>query len=707
MENGLTGFRVDLRLLLELGERLISRDEVAIVELVKNAYDADAEEVNISMDQSRIEIDDDGYGMNNNELLEGWLTIGSSIKQDKRKTPKGRVVLGEKGLGRLAILRLGNKITLYTQKKSEICLKLSMDWGEIKNRIRNSKKYSPLEKIEIKIEDASALYNFSKGQGTKIIIENVNEPWSEEKVDKLKTFLSKLIDPRFDKAELYEQESTTKNIEIVKKKHEKLGFGINFNYEGQKITLEPPEITKKPHYRFQVNVADDGNYEIQINWNLDTGAGESIIKGTLTSWKLRDGKTVIWNTDPKEGCGGFSFKISAWDLDAQELKASKRDLRKWAGLSLVRDNFRVVQPDVDWLGLNMRRVQAPTMRLSSNQMIGAVYVSSDNPQLIDKTDREGLIENEGFALLKESVFFLLSKCERKRFELRHDKTLTKGKGNISQYFDNSSLKILAKNLPEPFRTEFDSVVKERENTKLILEEWALGRDRMATMGLLGAGFVHEGKSALALINDTYPLIRNSLDDIPMHLQDKIKTMVEGGRLLNQLFNEFSPFIRFQQKQIREVRLLKTIESLEFLFGKKLNESGIIIQKNVSDKIYVRANTTDIYIVLSNIVDNAIFWLDTVKKPEKIIEIRVHEDSEKVTIEIADNGPGIDEDAEIIFSTGFSTKPDGFGLGLSIVKDIVEFYGGSIIAGDDEKLGGAVFIIELPFKGAKNDRIEKN
>lgn len=126
----------------------------------------------------------------------------------------------------------------------------------------------------------------------------------------------------------------------------------------------------------------------------------------------------------------------------------------------------------------------------------------------------------------------------------------------------------------------------------------------------------------------------------------------------------------------------------------------MLKKIVSDKTYIRANTTDIYIVLSNIIDNAIYWLDSVKTPEKTIEIRVREDSEKVTIEIADNGPGIDEDTEIIFSTGFSTKSDGFGLGLSIVKDIVEFYGGSIVAGDDEKLGGAVFTLELPFKEIK-------
>jgi len=693
-----TGFRVDLRLLLELGERLISRDEVAIVELVKNAYDADADEVNVSVDQSRIEIDDDGYGMNESELVDGWLTIGSSVKKQNRRTSKGRIVLGEKGLGRLAILRLGKNISLYTQKNGHECLKLSLDWGKIKNQISDSKKYSPLEKMDIKIGSVNNCKFFPKGQGTKIIIENLNEQWSAEKVDKLKAFLSKLVDPIFEQSELLEHEININQLEIVKKKHEKLGFIINFIFGGQKITLEPPEITKKPHYKFNVDVTGDGKYDISINWNLDTGSGNTTFNGLLTSWKLRDGRKIVWNTDPEVGCGAFSFRISAWDLDAPELKISKRDLKKWAGLSLIRDNFRVVQPDVDWLGLNLRRVQTPTMRLSSNQIIGGVYISSDNPNLIDKTDREGLIDNEGFELLRQSVYFLLSKCEKKRFELRHENTLGKGKITISQYFDNSALKSFAENLPEESKKEFNLVIKEREDSKILMEEWALGRDRMATMGLLGAGFAHEGKSALALINDTYPLIRNSIDDIPSHLQEKIRKMVEGATLLNKLFNEFSPFIRFQQKQIREIRIIKTIESIEFLFGTKLRDSGIDFKKSVSDKTFIRANTTDVYIVLSNIVDNAIYWLNASKTVNKIIEIRVREDNEKVIIEIADSGPGFeDADSEIVFSTGYSTKPDGFGLGLSIVKDIVEYYGGSITASEDKILKGAIFTIELPFK----------
>jgi len=690
-----TGFRVDLRLLLELGERLISRDEVAIVELVKNAYDADADEVNISIDSSKIEIEDDGYGMAYNELVEGWLTIGSSIKTQNKKTPKNREVLGEKGLGRLAILRLGKKVTLLTQKKGEKCYKLSLDWGEVKNRVDFSKKYSPIETLKIDIEEIQGSIIFQKGQGTRVIIENLNSEWTELKIDKLKTFLSKLIDPRIEEIKPSENEKDT-SYNIVRKKQEQIGFLINFIVSGEKTTLEPPEITKKPHYKFIANIDSKGNYTISISWNLDKGMGNSEIKGTLTQWKLRNEKIIRWEKDPEYGCGPFSFNINVWDLDAEELKGSKGDLRKWSGLSLVRNNFRVVQPDIDWLGLNLRRVQNPTMRLSSNQIIGGVYITAENSQLIDKTDREGLIENEAFSILRESFFFLLSQCEKKRFNLRREKTLKKG--TILQYIDTSALKTISEKLPEDSKKEIDYFIDEMDEYKVFIEQWALGRDRMATMGLLGARLIHEGKGALALINDTYPIIRNSLNEVPPGIQDQIKRMVEGGELLKKLFNELNPFLRFRQKQIQEIKLMRIVDSIEFLFGPEFRRNRIDFRKLFSEKIFIRANTTDIYVLLSNIIDNAIYWLNDSKTVNKIIEIRVFEDNEKINICIADSGPGIDnEDIDTVFLTGYSTKPDGFGLGLSIVKDIVESYQGSITVEKDEKLGGAAFKLTIPYK----------
>ena len=128
MADRMRQFRVDLRLLRELGERLISRDEVAVVELVKNAYDADATSVDVVIREDGIEVNDNGDGMDEQEIEDGWLTIGTGTKIRRARTRRGRRVLGEKGLGRLALLRLGKKITITTQKRGEPCFRLVMDW---------------------------------------------------------------------------------------------------------------------------------------------------------------------------------------------------------------------------------------------------------------------------------------------------------------------------------------------------------------------------------------------------------------------------------------------------------------------------------------------------------------------------------------------------------------------------------------------------
>ena len=193
MENDLAGFRVDLRLLLELGERLISRDEIAVVELVKNAYDADANSVKIEIESANIEISDDGEGMDKSDILEGWLTIGSSFKKQHLSTKKGRRVLGEKGLGRLAILRLGKKITIFTQKKDQPCFRIIIDWADIRNKLVHSKNYTALADFDLKIVQVTDNI-FPENHGTKILIEKLNKPWDKKAIDHLTTFLSRLLE---------------------------------------------------------------------------------------------------------------------------------------------------------------------------------------------------------------------------------------------------------------------------------------------------------------------------------------------------------------------------------------------------------------------------------------------------------------------------------------------------------------------------------
>lgn len=674
MNNKTNNFRVDLRLLLELGERLISRDEVAVVELVKNAYDADARTVDVIIEREKIEVKDNGVGMDREEITEGWLTIGTAIKKQKTRTMLGRRVLGEKGLGRLALLRLGKEITVYTRKNGGSCYQIIMDWGKAREKLE-ANIYTPVEKMVIDFMEVEENI-FPEGHGTDVIIEDLNTSWGKNRIERLKAFLPRLVEPG-------EEEASE--------------FDIRFVTDGEVVKLEPPEITKKPHYYMDVTVDEEGRFSGVIQWHIEKGEGKEKVEGDIKSWKTRNDETKRWKEISEGGCGVFGFRVSVWDLDARELRGWKDTLRQWSGISLVRDGFRVVQPDVDWLGLDLRRVQNPTLRLSTNQAMGVVSISSDrNPSLIDKTDREGLLENESFSILKGTVYQLLDVLEKKRYKLRRGKVLSRGV--IFSYLDTRPLKYVASALPQEKKREIDEYATNLDKFRKMLEEWILGRDRMATMGMLGARLIHEARSALMKITDNYPLIEKYQDSFDPPLRERLTRMVTGGKMLARIFRELDPFLRFRGKRRQDIVLRGVIDSLEFLFGPELRNNNIRPGNEIPEKIVFSANPTDVYVMLANFLDNGIHWLKESKAGEKMIEFRAWEEKDSLIIEIADNGPGIDlENIDVIFDAGFTTKPEGTGLGLSIVRDIVEFYGGKVEAGKDESLKGALFRVILPMK----------
>jgi len=673
-------FRVDLRLLLELGERLISRDEIAVVELVKNAYDADAESVEVKLNKDRIEVSDNGEGMDRKAIEDGWLTIGTVKKRLTPKTKKGRRVLGEKGLGRLAVLRLGKRVTLLTQRRGSKCYRLIMDWGKTRKELEKP-KYRALGEMNIGLADVKEDI-FKEGHGTRIIIEELAESWDKNKTEKLQTFLSRLVEPS--------EESKTK-------------FEIKLFSDKSQITVEAQDITKKPHYSIEIELDDDGNYSGHLKWNMDRGQGkEKINSGKLAKLRGIDGSLKKWKSLSEGGCGGFRFRLNAWDLDATEFRGQKNILKLWTGISLHRDGFRVVQPDVDWLGLDLRRIQFPTRRLSTNQIIGNVFISSDhNPNLIDKTDREGIVESESLAIMKSAIYHFINLLELRRYELRRKKSLSRGV--IFSYLDTSPLQSVAKKLPSEQKKIVEDYATKIDSFKEMLEDWILGRDRMATMGMLGARLVHEARSALMKITDNYPLIEKYLDNIdkePKELKERIQRMVAGGKMLAKIFTDLDPFLKFKGKAKKDVILREVVESIDFLFTPEINKYGIKINNKIPERILFRANPTDIYVMLANFFDNAIYWVQETNKREKIIEFRAREDAANLIIEVADSGPGINpEIKDSIFEAGVTAKQDGTGLGLSIVRDIVEFYGGSITATEDKNLRGAFLTVIFPLKAS--------
>ena len=211
--SGSGALRPKARLLRTLGSDLISSDKVALIELVKNSYDADASVVLIRFHgpleegKGRIEVWDDGHGMDVATLQRSWLDIATDTKRRRPRSDGGRRVLGEKGIGRLAAARLGHEMMLVTRMTNADEVKLLIDWTDF------DREDAYLDQIEVAWEvgapdvfsdSGAAVETFSAaenetwhhGRGTVVHIDRLSRAWDRDDLLELRTALTRLIRPR-------------------------------------------------------------------------------------------------------------------------------------------------------------------------------------------------------------------------------------------------------------------------------------------------------------------------------------------------------------------------------------------------------------------------------------------------------------------------------------------------------------------------------
>lgn len=676
-------FKVDLNLLLELGEELISKDEIAVSELVKNSYDADATVVEVSIQNGSITIADNGNGMNMDTVQNSWLVIGTSFKRRNTKSPMGRRVLGEKGIGRLSAFRLGNSLLMKTRSEGNDLIELAMSIPERASINRSDSQTTSIDSFtsDLSTKPSEIIFPHSNSNGTILIISNLRGAWNQDKVTEVKKLLSRLVHP-FD-------------VSIS-------NFSISLFFEGVQQPLDPPEQLMNPHYSIDVRVSDEGLYSGEVKYRNERNEIDTqSISGTVTIRNSKEKRIEL----PSVGSGGpgaFNFKLNVWDRDAPDLRGWKSDLDYYSGISLIRNNFLVVQPMKDWLELNIRRVQNPTMRLSTNQIMGAIYINSDiNKNLLDKTDREGLIEGDALQFLKQAIYFLMDQLEKVRYKVRMGRRLSKG--NVLDLIDSKPLRVISNKLPRDSRELILGFADELDRARVEVEELILGRDRMATIGLLASDLIHAGRNALVSITDSYPYIEEHLSDIPESIKGMILNMISSGKILEKLFRDLNPYLKFRTRTETNINMNEMLNMLAGLYQNDFRKSKIELQQDIDENLNLVANQTDILILLTNFIVNSIYWAPkgNLYKSEPKIRITARREEEGVVIEIMDTGPGIPEEyKDLVFELGVSYKdPPGTGIGLTVNRDIVNHYGGLIDLTCSSEMGGAKFKVILPSRGA--------
>ncbi|MFE0985890.1 sensor histidine kinase [Streptomyces rochei] len=730
------------RLMSTLGEELISNERVALTELVKNAYDADASLVLIRFrlpqdgDDGAIEVWDDGHGMAPSTVRGTWMEIATSHRHRNPMSESGRRrVLGAKGIGRFASARLARTAAITTRRVGEPEVTLDIDWGDFTNGDayldevpvslttggptvfgEGGEAQRTLDEILKEFTSASAGYR--SGHGTVVRLKGLRGEWRAEEIGALRLSLSRLLPPP-PPAELSvpDQPEFSIYIQISDAKDELRRFS-GF--------VSASETLSHPRYRLVGTVDLQGEARLMIY-----GDGDEPVQ--VVNENLRKDSV-------RPPCGPFALDFRVWDLEpsavrellrldtgAKNVSEIRELIRRNSGVALYRDGFRVQpfgEPGFDWLGFDQRRINNPTLRLSNRQVAGFVYISADdNPGLQDRSHREGLIDTPEYEELKAVIEKAVAKLEQVRYRLRRPGQETPptapllpvaaGSGSGQGVFQSFDLQPLRKVVADRHP---DDVVLNRaieEATETInegvrkVQEIISQFSRLATLGTLVDVVLHDGRTSLSNIAFALRRLGRAAGKAEQY-DEELSATVEAlraeiaaeERALDRLFARIEPLSGRKRGRPRQMSLQKAISEAVDVLTSEITKHDVRVTIDGEDQT-VTVEPGDIRTLVVNLVSNAIYWLSTMPAGEPreiLIETERAEENgaDVVDITVSDNGPGVREDIkDLIFDTYFSDKPDGIGLGLSIAGSVVkDFYDGALQLLSPGTLGGASFRARL-------------
>ena len=726
------------RLLRTLGEELISNEVVAVIELVKNAYDADATNVLIKFDgplepgKGSIEIIDNGCGMGLDVVKTVWMEPATPSKRgDRRYSARfKRRVLGEKGIGRFASSRLADELEVITRREgSKDEVYGIFDWRQFDDENRYLDEVIVLWEQRRPQElgaggkadrpDANEAGKGACDHGTILRMTGLKQKWDRRHFEALTRSLARLVLPQQRKVVVGGGDP---GFEV------ELKLPDEFSDYSKLVTQ--PEILRHPHYLISGSIDKEGRYDlayrVYANGIVENHRGRFIRLGPEKGKnELRDfgqdepsHKEVPEDRRPLE-CGPIELEIRVWDRDElgnviqmtdSTISDVRRDLDAVAGINIYRDGFRVLpygEPRDDWLRLDLRRVQNPTMRLSNNQLYGLVRISAEeNPNLRDQSNREGLDNNQALQDLGDILTSVLSRLENMRHKSRPRLKTERPVGGLFLPFDFAKITehFAAKSPPDKAGIEIVNQTEIKFNAQLKEIQTVLARyQRLATLGQLIDHVLHEGRQPIASINSEAALGLEDLGRLRITDQELFARTVQrfgsiraSGTVLATTFKRMEPFGGRRRGRPSQLYLEKILDDAIEMFSTDLKRLSVDVGRSRTETL-ARVDQAELQEVFINLLQNSLYWLEQVGSNNRKIKVQFERKAaDQIDIIFSDSGPGIPpENQELIFDPYFSTKPEGVGLGLAIAGEIVsDYYGGTLELLDSGPLGGATFLIRL-------------
>jgi signal transduction histidine kinase len=683
-------FSVKPRILRLLGDQLIRDANLAVFELVKNAYDADATRCSVKLEhpddvaRARIEIEDNGIGMNEGILRNAWMVIATDFRSEQRTanhlSPRfKRFPLGEKGLGRLSVHKLGRFIRLITRVKGGEELVVEFDWDRLENA-------EDLRHANVVLERRIPETFPGTKHGTKIEVSRLRETWDRGEVRRLHRAVNSLCSPFKGPMDFEVGLSTPgcekwlENMFTSESANECALYRITGWFEGKVARFDyefrpPPEL---------------GN---QLN-----SRKERVRVPQLEKKKKKGQEDYQLDLSP-HAIGRVEFEFWLFDRDSAVIKTLTDDVKglkdyldENGGIRIYRDGIRVYdfgEPGNDWLNLDLRRVNTPTARTSNNQILGALRLdATTSSDLREKTNREGFIENKAYADFRAAVTSVLTNVEAEKSKDQRRLREVLGKGTGQKIFTKLTelREILA---DKGVLVELEPRLKEVE------KELEIYRDQLlhAAVPGLTIGIMLHG--AEKILDELREAARRGFE--PERIKELVDRLYRAMRPVTNLLK--NPAVA---KTSASVLIREAIFSTEL----RLERHGIRLldgTKSGCPDFKVEGSKQMLIASITNLIDNAIHWLEVRNPRQKLLLVSTSKDLEGgPAIMVADNGPGFgNDDPEDLIAPFFSRRNGGMGLGLYIVNEVMRVNKGRLVfpaSGNVElpnDFDGAVVALQFP------------
>ena len=738
-------FNVDANTARLIGRENVSKLDGAILELVKNAYDADANTCILYYEKSTnvFYLIDNGSGMTSETIHSNWMTIGYSSKKENYKLNSGRIQTGAKGIGRFALDRIADNCKMLSKTNTEAVL-WSVNWSDFKSGTKITDVGADFEITnidfcnytnEILNNDLKSLIKEKcHNSGTIFKLQNLRDTWTTTLIEDIKKSLATLIPPEIDNIfQLYV-------------------FSEDSNLEESKITVNSSDYSYD--YKIDFNVDESGSTRILIKRDeFDFGnkfneivrepyftpkdaeyfKGKPIEKTYAFNEILSD---IDINTiGPFKGTFYFAKLSNMKDEKERYFYkdiSSRRDTRDtFGGIKIYRDNFRVRpygEPKTttfDWLLLSNRKSKSPAAishptgawRVAADQMLGSVHISRLNINLPDQSNREGIVETKEFAYFREFLIFVIQEMEKDRqYVCRILRQYYDDTHPIETYeneINEKSANNKSNNRRQRKKTLIDAkkakavIDTKQEQIKDLEDENRLLRT-LATTGIVTNSYIHEIKDVAHKLNIKILTAQQALEKgkSEEHIKQKLEEALELQKKFNSWFTVTIEMVKRDKRKMIYVPIKKLFEDFIESWQEVLSEKNVKIILNVVETNF-KCFPYDIESIISNLITNSINSFEYTALENKTININLTQENNELRLLYEDNGKGLSEkykkDPDLILEPFETSKRDannnliGTGMGMWIVnKTVKEYYGDVDLSQNKDRQSG--FIVSINLKG---------